>query len=55
VISKEDALRYADSSNDVRLKIKMHEQGKYGTDDSLGLSVDEPEEEGIFLGRTPGR
>jgi twitching motility protein PilU len=27
VISKEDALRYADSSNDVRLKIKMHEQG----------------------------
>ena len=45
VISKEDALRYADSSNDVRLKIKMHEQGKFGTDDTLGLSVDEPEEE----------
>ena len=39
VISKEDALRYADSSNDVRLKIKMHEQGKFGADDSLGLAV----------------
>jgi twitching motility protein PilU len=55
VISKEDALRYADSSNDVRLKIKMHEQGKFGADDSLGLTFDEPEREGQFLGRTPGR
>jgi len=55
VISKEDALRYADSSNDVRLKIKMHEQGKFGADDSLGLTFDEPEKEGQFLGRTPGR
>ena len=51
VISKEDALRYADSANDVRLQIKMHERGKFGTDDSLGLAVDEVEQEGRFLGR----
>ena len=51
LISKEDAIRYADSANDVRLQIKMHERGKYGTDDTLGLAVDEPEGEGQFLGR----
>ena len=51
LISKDDAIRYADSANDVRLQIKMHERGKFGTDDSLGLAVDEPDNEGQFLGR----
>jgi twitching motility protein PilU len=51
LISKEDAERFADSANDVRLQIKMHEKGKFGTDDGLGLSVDEPDREGRFLGR----
>jgi twitching motility protein PilU len=51
LISKEDALGYADSANDVRLHIKMHERGKFGTDDSLGLVVDEPDSEGQFMGR----
>jgi twitching motility protein PilU len=51
LISKEDAIRYADSANDVRLQIKMFERGELGTDDSLGLSFDEPEKEGQFLGR----
>ena len=51
VISKEDAIRFADSANDVRLQIKMDERDKFGTDDSLGLSFDEPEDKGQFLGR----
>jgi twitching motility protein PilU len=51
LISREDAERFADSANDVRLQIKMHEKGKFGTDDGLGLSVDEPDREGRFLGR----
>ena len=51
VISKEDALRYADSANDVRLQIKMFERGKFGTDDTLGLAVDEETDKGRFMGR----
>jgi twitching motility protein PilU len=51
VISKEDALRYADSANDVRLQIKMFERGKFGTDDTLGLAVDEESDKGRFMGR----
>jgi twitching motility protein PilU len=47
VISKEDAVRYADSANDVRLQIKMFEKttpggGKSGRDE-LGLSFDTPD------------
>ena len=47
VISKEDAVRYADSANDVRLQIKMFEKttpggGKSGRDE-LGLSYDTPD------------
>ena len=46
IISKEDALRYADSANDVRLKIKMFDKtvpgAKAGRDD-LGLSYDTPD------------
>ncbi len=52
LISKEDALRYADSANDVRLQIKMHERGKFGgAEDELGLAFDEPDKEGQFMGR----
>ena len=50
-ISKEDALRFADSANDVRLKIKMFEKGQFGTEDGLGFAVDEPEDTGSFFGR----
>jgi twitching motility protein PilU len=47
IISKEDALRYADSANDVRLQIKMFEKttpggGKSGGDE-LGLSYETPD------------
>tara|TARA_R110000823_G_scaffold119998_23_gene244633 strand:- start:9193 stop:10332 length:1140 start_codon:yes stop_codon:yes gene_type:complete len=50
-ITKEDAIRFADSANDVRLQIKMHERGLGGVDDGLGLAVDEGEDQGRFLGR----
>ncbi len=46
VISKEDALRYADSTNDVRLQIKMFEKtipGAKGGREELGLSYDTPD------------
>lgn len=51
LITKDDALRYADSANDVRLKIKMLDKGEFGTGDGLGLAFEEKEDEGRFLGR----
>jgi twitching motility protein PilU len=51
LITKENALRYADSANDVRLKIKMHDRGEFGTGDDLGLDFEDPEDEGHFHGR----
>jgi twitching motility protein PilU len=51
LIDKEEALRFADSANDVRLKIKMHERDEFGSGDGLGLAVDDQEEEGRFHGR----
>jgi len=51
VISDEDAVRYADSANDVRLMIKMHDKGKGGTGDGLGLTYDEDDKRGQFIGR----
>lgn len=53
VITQEEAVRYADSANDVRLQIKMHERGRGGggAEEALGLAVDEPEDQGNFLGR----
>ena len=47
-ISKDDAIRFADSANDVRLKIKMHERSELGGGDDLGLSFEEHEDEGQF-------
>jgi twitching motility protein PilU len=54
IIDKEDALRYADSANDVRLQIKMFEKampggGKTGREE-LGLSYDAPDP-GQFIRR----
>ena len=46
VISKEDALRYADSANDVRLQIKMFDKttpGAQTSRDELGLSYETPD------------
>ena len=51
LIDKEEALRFADSANDVRLKIKMHDKGEFGSGDGLGLAVDDQEAEGRFHGR----
>ena len=51
LIDKEEALRFADSANDVRLKIKMHDKGEFGSGDGLELAVDDQEEEGRFHGR----
>ena len=52
LISLEDALRYADSANDVRLAIKMYEKGKGALDDEgLGLTFDEDDKRGQYLGR----
>ena len=50
-ISKEDAIRFADSANDVRLKIKMHERSEGGAGEGLGLSYEDQESEGQFHGR----
>ncbi|MEH6515533.1 MAG: PilT/PilU family type 4a pilus ATPase [Halioglobus sp.] len=49
LISKEDAERYADSGNDVRLMIKMHEKGQHAYDDALGLTIDDEDKRGNFL------
>ncbi len=51
LISKEEALRFADSANDVRLQIKMHDRGELGTGDGLGLAFDDYDNEGRFHGR----
>lgn len=46
VIGKEDALRYADSANDVRLQLKMFDKtvpGAQSSRDELGLSYETPD------------
>jgi twitching motility protein PilU len=49
-ISGEDAVRFADSANEVRLAIKMHEKGKTGADTG-GLTYDEVDRGGQYHGR----
>jgi len=51
LISKEEAIRFADSANDVRLQIKMLDTGELGTGDGLVLSFDEYDQGGHFHGR----
>ncbi len=48
LISKEEALRFADSANDVRLQIKLHERGEFGSGENLGMAEDTYEEENII-------
>jgi len=46
IISKDDALRYADSANDVRLQIKLYDKtlpGARTSRDELGLSYETPD------------
>jgi len=54
LITKEDAIRYADSANDVRLAIKMHEKVQVGAGatDDFSLSYEENEDKGRFMGRS---
>jgi twitching motility protein PilU len=54
LITKEDAIRYADSANDVRLAIKMHEKVQVGagSTDDFSLSYEENEDKGRFMGRS---
>lgn len=50
LISKEEAIRFADSANDVRLQIKMHDRGELGTGEGLGMAYEE-HDSGRFHGR----
>jgi twitching motility protein PilU len=50
LISREDAIRYADSANDVRLMIKMFDKGQATGGDDLDLSFDESDR-GKHMGR----
>jgi len=55
LISSNDAIRYADSANDVRLLIKMHERGQHAMDDIQELSYDEADKRGPFNRSTTSR
>lgn len=51
LITKDEAIRFADSANDVRLQIKLHDRGEFGSGDDLGLAYDEPGQGANFHGR----
>jgi len=51
LISKEEAIRFADSANDVRLQIKMLDRNEIGSGDDLVLAYDEHDQGGRFHGR----
>lgn len=51
LISKDEAIRFADSANDVRLQIKMHDRGELGTGEGLGLAYEDQDQGGRFHGR----
>ena len=52
LISKEDAIRYADSGNDVRLQIKMYDRGQDGVGDDGGeLSYDSDDDSSRYMRR----
>jgi twitching motility protein PilU len=51
LISEEEALRFADSANDVRLQIKLQDRGDFGAGNDLGIAIDDPDNEGQFHGR----
>lgn len=51
LITKDEAIRFADSANDVRLQIKLHDRSEFGSGDDLGLAYDDPSEGSTFHGR----
>jgi twitching motility protein PilU len=51
LISEEEALRFADSANDVRLQIKLQDRGDFGAGNDLGIAIDDPDDGGQFHGR----
>tara|TARA_B110000503_G_scaffold85373_1_gene129817 strand:- start:55457 stop:56596 length:1140 start_codon:yes stop_codon:yes gene_type:complete len=51
LIAKEEAIRFADSANDVRLQIKMLDRNELGSGDGLALAHSEPDQGGHFHGR----
>ena len=51
LITRDEAIRYADSANDVRLQIKLFDRGKLGPEENDELSYDNPNREGRFLRR----
>jgi twitching motility protein PilU len=51
LITKEEAIRFADSANDVRLQIKMLDRNELGSGDGLALAHSEPDQGGPFHGR----
>jgi twitching motility protein PilU len=51
LITKDEAIRFADSANDVRLKIKMLDRHELGSGDGLALTSGQPDEPGGLLRR----
>lgn len=51
LITKDEAIRFADSGNDVRLQIKLHDRAEFGSGDDLGLAYDDPNQGSSFQGR----
>ncbi len=51
LITAEEAVRHADSANDVRLAIKMADRTQTGSSGEFSLSVDQEEDRGRFMGR----
>lgn len=49
LITREEAIRFADSANDVRLQIKLFDRGKLGPEENDELSYDNPNREGVDL------
>jgi twitching motility protein PilU len=51
LISKEEAIRFADSANDVRLQIKLLDRNEFGSGDGLALASGDPDQTGRFQRR----
>jgi len=48
-ITAADAIRHADSANDVRLRIKLHDRDRQGVDDDTGLTYQAEDHQGRAL------
>ena len=52
LITKDEAIRFADSANDVRLQIKMYDRGRDGVaDDGAELSYDSDDDSSRYMRR----